>query len=592
MRPDTATPEPTIARLLSVASATPDAPALGTPDGAWSTHRELAAVVSGAAGALRARGVGPSDRVAIVTGGGPIAATTFLAASWAGAAAPLNPRLGPADLDFALEDLRPRLLLATGDAPRAVLDAADRAGVPVLDPAGRTPAGIDLVEGDTPPPPAPDDVALVLHTSGTTGRPKQVPLTHANLSASSAAVAATLRLSPDDRCLGVMPLFHIHGLVATVLASLRAGASVTCTPGFSAPEVLRWLRTSDATWYSAVPTMHQAILERAGRDGVRGIDLRMIRSSSASLAPATLVQLEGTFSCPVVEAYGMTEAAHQMTSNPLPPGERRPGTVGPPAGPDVRVLADDGTEAAVDQPGEVVIRGPGVTRGYLTGAGDPNADAFVDGWFRTGDQGRLDAEGYLTLTGRIRELINRAGESIAPREIDEVLLEDPSVAQAVAFAIPDERLGEAVAAAVVAAPGHDPDPEHLRRVVAARLAPFKVPDTVVVVDRIPMGPTGKLQRVGLADALGLAATRHDDVADRPYRAPSSPLEERLVALWSEILEVDRVGADDHFLDLGGDSLLATRLLNRVQAEVGDVPDLLAFHDAATVREQARVVMPR
>ena len=583
---------PTITRLRTVAAVAPDTPALGDVGGAWTTHAQLVDDVGRAAGGLRAHGVVAGERVAIVTGGGPSAVTTFLAASWAGTAAPLNPRLGPSDLDFALGDLAPRLLLATTDAPATVVDAAARAGIPVLDPTGGgdRPGQLDLGDHEPPPPPASDAVALVLHTSGTTGRPKQVPLTHANLTASSTAVVDTLGLTPDDRCLGIMPLFHIHGLVATVLATLRAGGSLACAPAFSAPQVLGWLRDTGATWYSAVPTMHQGILDRAAREGVDGIDLRLIRSSSASLAPSVLHDLEATFDCPVAEAYGMTEAAHQITSNPLPPGERRPGTVGLPAGPAVRVLRPDDTDAAVDEPGAVVIRGRGVTAGYLTG--DPAGEAFVDGWLRTGDQGRLDADGYLTLTGRMKELINRAGESIAPREIDEVLLTDPSVAQAVAFALPDDRLGEAVAAAVVPAPGHDPDAGHLRRLVAAHLAAFKVPERIVVVDAIPMGPTGKLQRVGLAAALGLDTDEGGSAGPVAHRAPSSPVEEQLAALWADVLDVERVGVDDHFLDLGGDSLLATRLLNRVRDSLGDVPDVLAFYDAATVAEQAGVVVPR
>ncbi len=260
------------------------------------------------------------------------------------------------------------------------------------------------------------------------------------------------------------------------------------------------------TWYSAVPTMHQAILARAARnpDAVRHHALRFIRSSSASLPPVVMAEMESTFGVPVVESYGMTEAAHQMASNPLPPGVRKPGSVGLAAGPEIALLGPEGDQLTPNTVGEVVIRGPNVTSGYLERP-DANAEAFADGWFRTGDLGYLDDDGYLFLVGRIKEIVNRGGEKISPREVDEALLAHPDVVQAVAFAVPHPRLGEDLAAAVVAAEGATPAPEELRRFVAERVAAFKVPRTVLVVDEIPKGPTGKLQRIGLAQQLGLTS---------------------------------------------------------------------------------------
>jgi acyl-CoA synthetase (AMP-forming)/AMP-acid ligase II len=292
--------------------------------------------------------------------------------------------------------------------------------------------------------------------------------------------------------------------MAAVLATVAGGSSLVATPGFDAFRFFPWFDAHQPTWYTAVPTMHQLILERAARhtDVIARRPLRFIRSSSAGLPPSVFADLERTFGAPVVEAYGMTEASHQMSSNPLH-GERRAGTVGRPAGAELRILDVDGREVPQGSLGEVAIQGPGVTAGYVANP-EANASAFSDGWFRTGDQGSIDADGYLTLTGRLKELINRGGEKVAPLEVDDVLLQHPAVAQAVTFARPHDRLGEDVAAAVVLVPGASVEPSELRAFASERLAAFKVPRTLLLVDEIPKGPTGKLQRIGLAARLGLS----------------------------------------------------------------------------------------
>jgi acyl-CoA synthetase (AMP-forming)/AMP-acid ligase II len=350
-----------------------------------------------------------------------------------------------------------------------------------------------------------DDTALVLHTSGTTSRPKIVPLSQHNICSSAANIAKSIGLTADDRCLNIMPLFHIHGLIAAVLSSLHAGASICCTPGFNALQFFDLLQKIEPTWYTAVPTMHQAILGRAGRnrDIADAAHLRLIRSSSASLPPAVMEKLEATFGSPVIEAYGMTEAAHQMASNPMPPTERKPGSVGVAAGPEIAIMNDAGALLTDGEIGEIVIRGANVTAGYRNNE-EANSTAFTDGWFRTGDQGRFDADGYLSLTGRLKEIINRGGEKISPREVDEVLLDHPAVAQVVTFSVPHEKLGEDVAAAVVLEEGASAGEQEIRQFAAKRLADFKVPRKVIFLDEIPKGATGKLQRIGLAEKLGLA----------------------------------------------------------------------------------------
>jgi acyl-CoA synthetase (AMP-forming)/AMP-acid ligase II len=301
-----------------------------------------------------------------------------------------------------------------------------------------------------------------------------------------------------------MPLFHIHGLMAALLSSLLAGASVCCTPGFNALQFFAWLDGEKPTWYTAVPTMHQAILSRAARNQeiIDAANLRFVRSSSASLPPQVMGELEATFRAPVIEAYGMTEASHQMTSNPLPPRPRKVGTVGIAIGLDVAIMDKEGNLLPPNTTGEIVIRGRNVTPGYENNP-QANAENFTNGWFRTGDQGIQDEDGYLTITGRLKEIINRGGEKISPREVDEVLMDHPAVQQAVTFAMPHPKLGEEVAAAVVLRDGAEATERDIRDFAAERLAPFKVPRKVLILTEIPKGPTGKLQRIGLAEKLGL-----------------------------------------------------------------------------------------
>src|SRR4029079_16321036 len=394
----------------------------------------------------------------------------------------------------------------------------------------------------------------LLHTSGTTARPKLVPLTHRQLAASAGNVAATAGLTPTDRCLNVMPLFHIHGLVAALLASLRAGASVGCTPGFHQLHFFDWVDELDPTWYTAVPTMHAAVLARAPdhEETVGRQRLRFVRSSSAALPVPVLEGLEQTFGAPVVEAYGMTEAAHQMASNPLPPGVSKPGTVGRASGPESAGPDPDGRVLRAGETGEVAVRGPNVFAGYEANP-DANEAAFSNGWFRTGDEGSLDDDGYLTLRGRLKEIINRGGEKISPLEIDDALLRHPAVRQAVTFSMDDPLLGEEVAAAVVVGPDSGAGERELQDFVAQQLAPFKVPRRIVVVDEIPKGPTGKVQRIGLAERLGVRGKETGETPDR--RPPYGFLENELVGIWRSVLGIPGLGVADDFFALGGDSIL-------------------------------------
>jgi len=485
--------------------------ALRAPDRSPLTYGGLAAQIEETGRALRALGIGAGDSVAIVIPNSPEAASSFFGVACNAAAAPLNSAYRADEFEFYLDDLDAKALIVLKGSDTPAIAIAQRRNIPILEIAPREQAGSFSIDGAggaarAVRAPGGSDTALLLHTSGTTSRPKLVPLSHGNLIASARHIRTTLGITADDRCLNIMPLFHIHGLVGVTTTSLSAGASVYCPSGYNALKFFAWLTEAQASWYSAVPTMHQANLARASHNkaALEAQKLRFIRSSSSSLPSRVMQELEEAFGCPVVESYGMTEASHQMTSNLLPPGKRKAGSVGVAAGPEVRLMAPDGSFVSGDAEGEIVIRGPNVTTGYVNNP-KANAEAFTNGWFRTGDLGRFDADGYLTIEGRLKEIINRGGEKISPREVDEALMAHPAVAQAIAFAMPHAKLGEDVAAAVVLREGASADERSLRDFLAGKLADFKVPRKIVLLDEIPKGATGKLQRIGLAQKLGLSA---------------------------------------------------------------------------------------
>ena len=490
-----------------------DAPALSSPGGTPLTYRGLRKLVTDITASLATQGIGPNDRVGIVLDNGPEMAAAFLSIGSAATAAPLNPTYRAEEFEFYLSDLNAKLLVAAAGKDSPAVGVAQKLGVPIarLTPHPERGAGTFSLayEGSSTAKQipmraaSPDDIALVLHTSGTTSRPKIVPLAHKNIAASAANIRNTLSLTANDRGLVIMPLFHIHGLIAALSAPLSAGGEVCCSPGFNALKFFAWLDEVKPTWYTGVPTMHQAILLRApgNAESVKNHRLRFIRSSSSALPPTVIAELERVFGVPVIEAYGMTEAAHQMASNPLN-GARKPGSVGPSGGPAIRIVDDTGTTVPAGATGEIVIKGPNVMTAYENNE-KANAEAFYDGWFRTGDQGVMDEDGYVSITGRLKEIINRGGEKISPREVDEIIMDHPAVHQCVTFAMPHDMLGEDVAAAIVLRQGISATEKELREFASARLAPYKVPRKILILTEIPVGATGKLQRIGLAQKLGL-----------------------------------------------------------------------------------------
>ncbi len=502
----------TIHQLISAAN--PDAIAIKGSGYSGLSYAELLRLLEKTVLSLNSQKVGRNDRVAIVLPNGPEMATAFLAVASGATAAPLNPAYQKTEFDFYLSDLDASLLIVEENSQSPAVDAAKELNIPIMElrkDKEKYAGKFELlsVEKNDQPVEAPafsneEDIALILHTSGTTSRPKIVPLSQANICASARNIKATLSLTNQDRCLNVMPLFHIHGLIAAILSSVSAGGSVFCTPGFNALKFFSWMKESQPSWYTAVPTMHQTILSRSAKnnDIISQSPLRFIRSSSSSLPPQVMKQLEQVFSAPVIEAYAMTEASHQMTSNQLPPGQRKPGTVGMAAGPKVAIMDESGTILEQGSIGEIVIQGDNLTAGYDKNA-KANAESFVNSWFRTGDQGVLDEGGFLSITGRLKEIINRGGEKISPREVDEVLLDHPAITQVLTFAVAHEKLGEEVAAAIVLNEGQSLDESEVRSFASERLANFKVPKQILFLDEIPKGATGKMQRIGLAKKLGL-----------------------------------------------------------------------------------------
>lgn len=557
------------------------------------TYSELQQQTAATAAAMRAAGIAATDRVAVVLPNGPEMASALLGVSSGAACAPLNPAYGADELRFYLSDLDARaVVLKAGDIGPA-RTVAGELGVQCLDvlwddewPAGRFEIGIRGKAGTEPTvvPPRGEDLALVLHTSGTTSRPKMVPLSHANLCASARNVVRALGLAEADRCLNIMPLFHIHGIVAALLGSLASAGSIVCTPGLRDGLFGAWLEETLPTWTTAVPSIYQALLAGSARDpeATSGTTLRLLRSSSASLPPAVMRELEGAFEVPVIEAYGMTEAAHQIACNPLPPASRKPGSVGVAAGPELGIMDASGALLPRSATGEVVICGDNVTSGYISNP-EANAMAYAGRWFRTGDQGYIDEEGYLFLTGRLKEIINRGGEKVSPREVDEALLEHPAVAQAVAFAVSHETLGEDIAAAVVLKPGADVSEAHVRGSLFGRLAEFKIPSRLIIVDEIPKGATGKIQRIGLASRLS-------EQLKESFVEPRDATEASLARIFAEILGPVEVGAFSNFFSLGGDSLRGFQVLSRIRDEFGANLTILDLFKEPTVAALAPTVI--
>jgi acyl-CoA synthetase (AMP-forming)/AMP-acid ligase II/acyl carrier protein len=573
----------------------PNAPAILTPGRVPLNYCSLHQHIEEIGEKLREMGIARRDRVAVVLPNGPEMAVAFLSVAASAVCAPLNPAYAVEELERYFADLHPRALITQAgiDSPARRAALSRRVRIIELSTAPEAEAGLFTLAGDKGRPVADEpigaaDTALLLPTSGTTSRPKLVTLTHRNICTSAYASVAALALTRADRCLNVLPLFYGHGLIATVLTSLAAGASVVCCPGLDVTSFVAWLSAFRPTWCAAVPAMLQAILAQARLTGERIVDppLRFVRTASAPLPRRVLTELERIFAAPVINFYGMTETASApIAIIPLPPLQRKSGSVGLPMALDVAIMDDRDILLSTGQTGEIIVRGASVTPGY-DGNKRASKAAFAGDWFKTGDLGHFDDDGYLFLTGRTREMINRGGEKIAPQEVDEALHDHPAVAEAVTFAVPHATLGEDVVSAVVLRPNAKVTPKDIRQFAAGRIAEFKVPRQVLIVSEIPKGPTGKVQRVSLAVKLGLTNSAG---LTQTFVAPRTPIEKVLAGIWAEVLEVEQIGVHDDFFALGGDSLQAGRVLVRLQQSMQIGVAVSAVFEAPTIAEMAEYI---
>jgi acyl-CoA synthetase (AMP-forming)/AMP-acid ligase II/thioesterase domain-containing protein len=572
------------------ASQMPDAIALLAPGRDPLTYRQLSTHLQTSKEALANLGIGSGEVTAMVLPGGPEFITAFLALASTGACAPLDPSLTENDYKFCLNRLGARtLVVRDGDCLPAV-SSARSLGMRVLtiQTAANQPAGVfelaDVFAATATAPGRPTDAALLLFTSATTDSPKLVPLTWSNLRAMAAHDSLALELTASDRLLSLMPLFHLHGL-ATVLTQLSCGGSVISTPGFDPGNFLAWLSGLRPTWFTSSPPMNRAIVALASQHSevFRDLPLRFIRSGTAALEPELLTSLEEAAGVPVLNGYGMTETGGvARNTREL----RKPGSVGRSSGLELAIMDPSGSVLLPTCEGEIVVRGPSVTSGYLDNP-QANQSAFSEGWFRTGDLGHLDTDGFLFITSRLKEMINRGGEKIAPQDVEAVLLAHPAVAEAAACAIPHTTLGEDVVAAVVLRSGASASESELRRFAASQLAPFKVPRRIALIDAIPRTSTGKPKRRALAEQFSSANPPHTEAKDRTLE----PEETILVDIWHRILGVEQIQVFDDFFALGGDSLSAAIMLTEAQRALNTSTELLArvdFFDTPTIETLARI----
>jgi len=583
--------------LKEQAERTPDAIAVASGRRTSLTYSGLMAQVDSVTRGLKAMGIGCNDRVALVLPNGPEMAVAFLGVVAGATCAPLNPAYREREFDFYLSDLKAKGLIVQSGMDTPATTVAHRLGIAVmqLSPMPEVAAGVFRLAGEVQSGASysklaqSEDIALVLHTSGTTSRPKIVPLTQKNVCTSANNIRVALGLSSSDRYLNVMPLFHIHGLMA-LFSSLTAGASVFCARDAERSDFFKCMEEFHPSWYTASPAIHQAVLAQAkeNRHTISRRPLRFIRSASSFLPAPVRAELEEVFNAPVIEAYGMTEGAHQISSNPLPPGKRKAGSVGLGTGTETGIIDPAGDFLAPTMTGEIVIRGANTMQGYENNP-ETNAASFTGDWLRTGDAGYLDADGYLFITGRLKEIIDRGGEKISPQEVDDVLMQHPAVAQVAAFALPHPALGEEVAAAIVLREGTSATENEIRHFAFERLTHTKVPQRIIIVDAIPKGPTGKFQRIGLAKKLGLTSDQSTSSTKTDYVAPQTPVETKLAAIWAQILHLDKIGIRDNFFDLGGDSMLAAKLTSQFCEEFQvNLPIQVLFQSGTIAELAARI----
>ncbi|WP_460451727.1 AMP-binding protein [Alsobacter sp. SYSU BS001988] len=555
------------AELGRIASLFPLRPALVSTGSSALTFNELNECIGRVATSLRADGFGPNARIAVLVEDRRTAIVATVAIACAATAVPLDPRMQEAELRQTIQACGvDAIVLDSADASTRFICESEDLFTWTVESGGSSPLTLKRAHGEPKSQewgtPNRDSVAFILQSSGTTGRSKLIPFSHGNMLAAAARMQAWFSLSAEDRCLSVAAPYYSHGLKVTVFTPLLTGGSIALPSKPTRIDLEEWFSVLQPTWYSAAPAMHLSILDHASRENAHRPDhrLRFILSGGAPMPPVSASRLEKALGAPFVEHYGLSEAA-QMAANLPAPGGNRSGTCGTPWPDTLGIFDEAGRILPAEERGEVWVRGPTLTSGYLNDP-DANRASFVDGWFRTGDIGSLDHDGYLTLHGRIKEVINRGGEKISPREIDDLLLTHPAVHEAAAFAVPHARLGEDVAAAVVLAPGCQAHSTELRRFLLKNLTAYKAPRQIFIVKALPKGKTGKIQRSSLTEMFG-GQDKADPSPAPPDGSDPMSLETELLGVWRRLLRKETLTIDDDFFDSGGDSLLALEMLTEI-----------------------------
>lgn len=574
---------------------TPNATAILAPRKQPITYDRLFQHLVKTASSLQRSGITHTDRVALVMNNGPEMATAFLAIGSVAVCVPMNSHSSLSEFKTYLSAVRTKVLVIADGLSTEATTAASELGIEIITvKCEGDEAGIfDIINAPLECQKAveyskPEDVALILFTSGTTGKPKIVPLTHSNIYSCTKNIVSSLLLSPKDRCLNVMPLFHSGGLVMSLLSTLFAGGSIVCTNGFVASQFFRWLSELSPTWYSAVTAIHHAILQEWEHLGQPSIvhSLRFIRCGSAALPPQLAQKLESVLQIPIIEGYGSSEAVSQITVNPLPPGQRKLGSAGKSTGCKVEIMDEFGNLLPAGVSGEIVIQGDSVFWGYENDSA-ANLNSFCKGWFRTGDQGYIDSEGYLYINGRIKEMINCGGAKISPREVEEVLLLHPAVKEVVAFAIPHLSLGEVIAVAIVMKRDKIVSQEEFQRYASKHVIYYKVPHKVMFVDDIPKEATGKVNRIGMAEKLGASLNIVDERIVKT--SACDELEHKMIDIWRKILKKSDIEIDKGFFNIGGDSLTATFLSVEIEAVFGKYIPVSLIYENDTIEKLVQIL---
>lgn len=578
----------------------PDRPAVLSTGFAPLSYRELQRLIDGIRVTLRTAGFGRSARIAIAIPNGPQAALAIVAVACSAVSIPLNPRQTLREVEINFASLRPDAILLLKGDECAARQAAEEVGIKIIEATQCTAPALGFSIGkpqtstastpDEPDEPDAGAPAFILQTSGTTSEPKLIPFSHSNMLAAAARLQSWFNLTPQDRCLSVSPVFYSHGLKVTVFTPLLTGGTVAFPTDASKFDYSEWFGNLEPTWYSAGPTLHRLVLDQAQSraDLKAGHSLRFILSGGAPLPRNVLNGLQCTLGIPVVEHYGSSEAA-QIAANLPPPGRSKVGTCGIPWPGIVRIVGEDGRELPPGEHGEVLVGGPTLISGYLN-APELNSESFVSGWYKSGDIGSVDEEGFLTLQGRKSELINRGGEKISPVEVDDALMRHPAVAEATAFSVPHSRLGEDVAAAVVLRAGATVTSVELRRHLQNQLAPFKIPRRIVFPDRLPKGRSGKVQRWRLTELWQEMTTAEPKTAASQSAGNTSEensLAHGVRAIWERLLKAAPLSLDDDFFEKGGDSLIAAEMLVELETLTNQmIPSSILF-EATTIRQLAQ-----